>query len=428
MINLFPHAETRNKCRIIRMLETQKTPHDSYHTPGHKRSGWDITELPYSDNLSCPTGCIRQAEEELADLVGATRSFLLTDGSTSGVLSILYVAKTLGVKRLAAETTAHKSVFNGAKLLGLELLLYPPYEGGRYATSKAEDALRSADALIVTTPNYYGKIPPLSALKNLCEKQGKLLLADGAHGAHLRHTPRLYAGEYAELWVDGVHKSLPSLTQGALVCAKTARSANALREAVDIFRTTSPSYPILASVEYGVRYPANPKLESAVRALAAKYPEYLTVHDDWTKLVARFGANAREADERLQNDGIWSEFCDGERLMFYFSPASEYASVVRLETALKRLFALYPPTPEKAEEAHTPNPIPTNGQKKLVTLDKAIGKIAQRNCGLFPPCVTLIFAGERVTTEHIQKLEQAPNVFGLIDGKMEIIDDTGEDK
>lgn len=428
MKNYFSHTPTRKACRILQMLEAQKSPHFSYHTPGHKRAGFDVTELSYSDNLSCPSGCIRQAETELAALVGANRSFLLTDGSTSGVLSMLYAAKTLGVKRLAAETTAHKSVFNGAKLLGIELLLYPPYEGGRYAITKAEDAVSAADALIVTSPNYYGKIPPLYDLKKLCESRGKLLLADGAHGGHLRHTPSLYAGEYAEMWVDGVHKSLPALTQGALANAKTERSANALFEGVDVFRTTSPSYPILASVEYAVRYPAAPEIEKSVRALAAKYPAYLTVNDDWTKLVARFGANAREADGGLQKRGIWSEFCDGENLLFYFSPASKLSDITRLEHALKELFSLYPPATEKAEEACAQRLVSVSGTKKLVALREAEGKIAARNCGLFPPCTTLIFAGERATAEKLKKIEEAPNVFGLIDGKIEIIDEAGEEK
>ena len=42
-------------CHIARMLRAQKR-HISFHTPGHKRFGADITELDYSDDLSDPTG------------------------------------------------------------------------------------------------------------------------------------------------------------------------------------------------------------------------------------------------------------------------------------------------------------------------------------------------------------------------------------
>ena len=73
-------------CKIYQMLlvHAQKE-HLSFHTPGHKIGAWDITELSFSDNLSCPRGCIAEAEKDLAKSLGAERSFILTDGSTAGV-------------------------------------------------------------------------------------------------------------------------------------------------------------------------------------------------------------------------------------------------------------------------------------------------------------------------------------------------------
>jgi riboflavin kinase/FMN adenylyltransferase len=64
--------------------------------PGHQTGQWDITELSFSDNLSAPRGCIAEAEADIATILGAYKSFILTDGSTSGVLSMLYAAKMLG--------------------------------------------------------------------------------------------------------------------------------------------------------------------------------------------------------------------------------------------------------------------------------------------------------------------------------------------
>ena len=51
------------RCHIVRMLRAQRR-HTSFHTPGHKRPGADITELPYSDDLSDPTGVIARAQED----------------------------------------------------------------------------------------------------------------------------------------------------------------------------------------------------------------------------------------------------------------------------------------------------------------------------------------------------------------------------
>ena len=119
------------------------------------------------------------------------------------------------------------------------------------SAGEAARALAHADALLFTSPDYYGFLPELARAKALCAAAGKPLLLDGAHGSHLKGTPA-YAGNFADLWVDGVHKSLPALTQGAVVSAKGAW-AERLRDGGRVFRTSSPSYPVTASVEYAVR-------------------------------------------------------------------------------------------------------------------------------------------------------------------------------
>ena len=81
-------------CHIYKMLSAAaKRKHVSFHTPGHKRGAWDITELSFSDNLSCPRGSIAEAQRDIARILGAKQSFILTDGSTSGVMSMAYAAK-----------------------------------------------------------------------------------------------------------------------------------------------------------------------------------------------------------------------------------------------------------------------------------------------------------------------------------------------
>ena len=103
--------KTAQDCKIYQMLTGTKGKEKlSFHTPGHKIVGWDITELDYSDNLSCPNGCIKQAQEDVAKLLGADESFFLTDGSTSGILAMLYAAKKLGIDKLAVHYSSHKSV------------------------------------------------------------------------------------------------------------------------------------------------------------------------------------------------------------------------------------------------------------------------------------------------------------------------------
>ncbi len=454
---------TLKSCKIYSMLqENAKKKHLSFHTPGHKAGGWDITELSFSDNLSCPHGVLRDAEREIADVLGSAASFILTDGSTAGIFSML---KASGVKRLAVPRLSHKSVFNACRLLGVKIVFIetPMVKKIPLQPPRAElnEKLKQADALLLTSPDYYGNLVNLKEARALCEIEGKLLLIDGAHGGHLHSDKEHYAGAYADLWVDGVHKSLPALTQGAVVSARTPALARKLKEAVDVFRTTSPSYPIMASVEYAVKYPRNEALEEAVCKLVAAYPAQFHFGGDWTKLCAIFGPYAFTAQKRLEKKGVYAEFCDGNILMFYLSPATTLKNFIKLKKQLLPLLsaasilsdggsAAFGQAPKdiqrlarllQREEAESDcegeekedaaqnvfSPL-SDGEKKgedfskeqteWVSFTDAAGRIAAKTCGLFPPCTPLIQAGERITEEKIRLLRRADHCFGVDDGRL----------
>ncbi|MBE7084684.1 MAG: hypothetical protein E7368_01355 [Clostridiales bacterium] len=414
-------------CHIGSMLALQaKKRHVSFHTPGHKQKGWDITELSFSDNLSSPHGCIARAQEDIARILGANKSFILTDGSTAGVLSMLLSAKTLGITRIAVCENSHKSVFNGMSLLRLTpTVLHKRTKDGIPAPVCVEDFQGiEADAILLTSPDYYGNIPDLEAIRAYCDRTGKLLLVDGAHGGHLHFDKRLYAGTYADLWVDGVHKSLPAFTQGAIVSARTEALASALERAVDVFRTTSPSYPIMASVEYAVKYPANEPL-ARMATEWEKTCDRLYFGGDWTKLCALFGENANTVHALLQRDGIFAEFCDGNVVNFYLSPATKKGDFLRLKKRLCSLFEKFPYT--RVEDVPTPVLLQKNGETEWIPLEKSIGQVCAENCGLFPPCTPLLRKGERITQEKVRLLQEADNVFGLQENKISVFTKQNEE-
>lgn len=423
---VFKDEEVLKNCKIAQMLQNQP-PHLSFHTPGHKTAGWDITELDYSDNLASPTGCIAEAEKDIADILGACKSFILTDGSTAGVLSMLYAAKNMGAKRVLTSESAHKSVFNGCAVLGLELLLYPaktskkiPLPHTMYELKCGYPSLLNvADALLFTSPDYYGNVADLAEIRKYCEQTKKMLLIDGAHGGHLHLDKEIYAGAYADMWVDGVHKSLPALTQGAVVSARTEKFAEALQKGVNIFRTTSPSYPIMASVEYAVKYPRNFELEKRAKDFATSPRVY--ANEDWTKLCALFGENAFTVEKILQSEGIYAEFCDGNALCFYLSPATELADFARLKNRLERLFEQFPFTTDGKKESTEESRVEiVDGATEWLSLDEAVGMVSAEFCGLFPPCTPLISRGEIITGEKISLLKRATHTFGLKNEKIAV--------
>ena len=418
--------KTARDCKIYTMLKkAQKREKYSFHTPGHKISGWDITELDFSDNLSCPIGCIKQAQEDVAKLLGADASFFLTDGSTSGVLAMLYVAKSKGVKKLAVPYYSHKSVFNGCKLLEIQPVVFGkkivkniPNQPTRVEMS---ENLSQADALFLTSPDYYGNVADLSYARQLCDEQNKLLLIDGAHGGHLRFEGTKYAGMFADVWVDGVHKSLPALTQGSIVSAKTKELSAILQEAVDVFRTTSPSYPIMASIEFAIKFPRNEALEQAVAQFKKEYLARIYQNEDYTKLCILTGKDGERLQKRLQNQGIYAEFFDGNILMFYLSPATKMRVFTALKKALIREFATLSVYKTEEEKSVQHNPAPMllqNCEREWVEFDVAVGRVCAKTFGLFPPCIPCVFEGEIIDCSAVEKIRKADSVFGVENGKV----------
>ena len=402
-------------CRIARMLRAQKK-HISFHTPGHKRAGADITELPYSDNLLSPTGVLAQAEREIAGILGADASFLLTDGSTCGIFSMLAALRSAGGRSVAVPAYAHRSVFNACGVMGLmpvvmeqEIVCGIPAQPSQ---AQMAQALNGADALLLTSPDYYGFFPDLAAARRLCDAAGKPLLVDGAHGSHLKGTP-LYAGGFADLWVDGVHKSLPALTQGAVVSAKGVWAAR-LREGVQTFRTSSPSYPIMASVEYAVRFPRNAAIER--EAEAARRALGGLENGDWSKVVVPFGDRCDEAERMLMAHGVYCEFNDGNYLMFYLSPATKRRELKKLVRLLARL-------PRGKCVFGAPVRGMVGGNIVLLAPEAAVGHTCARDCGRFPPCIPLVRRGETVTAEKAELLASAANTFGLTGGRIAVFEE-----
>ena len=385
--------------------------HISFHTPGHKKKGADITELSYSDNLASPTGVIAAAQADAARILGADVSFFTTDGSTSGVYAMLRALRSGGVGRLAVPVSSHVSVLRGAELAGLELVpVAQEFSCGiaRQPTLAAvRAALEGADALLLTSPDYYGFFPELANIAALMQAQGKPLVIDGAHGSHL-HGTALHASGYAQMWVDGVHKSLPAMTQGAVVSAKGEWAAR-LRESIPYFRTTSPSYPILASIEYAVKYPRNERIERA--AEEAKRALGALENPDWSKIVLPFGEKSGDARRYLEARGVYPEFDDGNYLMFYLSPATKLRD-------LKKLVRLAGRLPRAAVRDARLERAAGGGKTVALAPRQAVGRVCAQTCGLFPPCVPLLFVGDVVSEEAARRLAGAVSAFGLAEGKI----------
>lgn len=99
----------------------------------------------------------------------------------------------------------------------------------------------------ITSPTYCGLLSDIPAIAGVVHAHGGKLVVDGAHGAHLQFLGMdAYRG--ADAVVVSAHKTLPAMGQAALLFTNGIDPGQVRRTAA-IYGTSSPSYPILASLD-----------------------------------------------------------------------------------------------------------------------------------------------------------------------------------
>ncbi len=263
------------------------------HMPGHKRNtedfAWlaplgarfDITEIDGFDNLNDPQELFARLEERAARLWGAKQSICLVNGSTAGVLAAIRAAVPSGGEILLARNS-HKSVYHAAELADAKphyLLPSADPQTGIFGSVSAAEVAQALDAhpnvrlVAVTSPTYEGVISDVRRIADVCHARGALLFVDEAHGAHLGFGgfPESAVRCGADLVVQSLHKTLPSLTQTAILHVNGERIDPArVRRNTVIFQSSSPSYLLSASIDGCVNYLERQGTAAAERWLAAR--------------------------------------------------------------------------------------------------------------------------------------------------------------
>ena len=244
-----------------------------FHMPGHKRRmspapglpfAWDVTEVPGTDDLHDASGILLDAMQRSASLWGADRTWYLVNGSTCGLLAAIRALAKPGSEILCARN-CHKAVFHAIELAGCRVRWIMPAvdEDWGICTGITADQVRKmlrknpdVKALILTSPTYEGVLSDIRGISVLCHQKGIPLIVDEAHGAHLLPMSAnsgfpdgaLACG--ADLVIQSPHKTLPSLTQTAFLHLQgNLVDPEIIEEQLDIFETSSPSYPLLASLD-----------------------------------------------------------------------------------------------------------------------------------------------------------------------------------
>ena len=247
-----------------------------YHMPGHKRNPAggemadyhkiDITEIDGFDNLHQAEGILKEAQLRANRLYGADETFFLINGSTCGVLAAIMAAARPFDEILLARN-CHKSVYHAAILHGLIARYYYPKMISEYdicdGVSAEEirsllDTYPEVKAVVITSPTYEGVLSDIPGIAAVVHERGKILIVDEAHGSHFglsSHLPQGAIAGGADLVIHSLHKTLPAMTQTALLHVNGDRvDRKKLRGYLSMLQSSSPSYVLMASMDACMKF------------------------------------------------------------------------------------------------------------------------------------------------------------------------------
>ena len=243
----------------------------AFHMPGHKRNldlmdgtspyRIDITEIDGFDDLHHAEGILKEAQERAAEVYHADETHFLVNGSTVGILSAILGTTEKGDSILVARN-CHKSVYHAIYLNELDpVYLYPKFdtELGLSTEIDAADVQKALEehpgirAVMIVSPTYDGVVSDIEKIAEIVHEAGCLLIVDEAHGAHFGFDPYFpkSANMYgADLVINSLHKTLPALTQTALLHVNGERvNRRKVKRYLDMLQTSSPSYILMASID-----------------------------------------------------------------------------------------------------------------------------------------------------------------------------------
>ena len=299
-------------------------------------------------------------------------------------------------------------------------------EGGRFAIPLLSGHLGGANELA-------------QRLAAVCHAHGVPLLVDNAHGAYLhflkegsRHPIQLGA----DLCCDSAHKTLPVLTGGAYLHLGPSVQADeaAVRNALALFGSTSPSYLILQSLDAANARLADDfreklalcrwRLGMLCRELDALRPGLalpLTgAHREPLKLTldaAVLGLSGQQLAQALREQGVECEYADPRYLVLMPSPESSAEDFARLQKALHALCAeassAAPASDSDAAafaalaEALQAQPSPAAireavlAPQEMVPAAEAVGRICAAPAVSCPPAVPIVVSGEVIPVQAL---------------------------
>lgn len=305
---------------------------------------YDISETEVQD----PQTALSLAQERATRIYKTNHTYFLTNGSTSGIVASVLTCTQKNDKVLLWRNS-HPCHLNAVKLAGCEPVFYDLPLNKEWGIPDKITAdlinIKGVKAVIVTSPSYEGIVSDIKELKRVCEKNGAYLIVDEAHGALYPFSDKLpqSAVNIADFTIQSLHKTAGGLNPTALLHVNCNLDAT---KALSMINTTSPSYPLLASIEANINFlnstKGRKKLDNLIKNIQELRKSITNVEfggDDVTKiLIKKDGLTGFELSEKLYEDfDIEDEKTNEISTMLLCGIGTDERKLEHLKHALKKL-------------------------------------------------------------------------------------------
>jgi len=390
----------------------------------------DLTELAGTDNLFAPRSIIADMETHISGIYHSNHSFLMTGGSTVGILAALsYLCPQGGT--LITDRNMHVSVLNAMILLDIQpIFLHPRYDTQFGVTTRIgmADLLETlnkhpdAKGLFLTSPNYYGITQKIDGpLIEKLHNKGMYLVADEAHGAHFPFSPLLPNSMLdmgADIVIQSAHKTLPAPTGAAFLHISNRIDGLRIKDHLRLYHTTSPSYITMAYTDLALQLmqKEGQQVFENLQTMMTDFPLAVMQNDDFSRLVLHVPPEMGTGQELsafldTQYD-VTVEMADLQNIVCICGKGNTKRDFDRLRDGISRYIQLaHKPRknigtpPPQGKMAMRPRQAFLE-EKTETTIQNATGHICGEMIVPYPPGIPIIIPGEVITTEMIDYLHQ----------------------
>lgn len=411
---------------------------------GEKFFKCDFSEIEGFDNLRQPETIIKDLMFQISQIYGTKQSFVLTNGSTSGIIASMLALLKKGDSVIVARN-CHISIYNGLVLTGANpIWVMPEYNPDwdiftNINPDKIENIFKTNNkikACIITSPTYEGSYSDIETISKICKKYSAKLIVDEAHGALLNFfdteiQPAVKSG--ADISIHSLHKTAGAPNPCSLlhISQNSEINPDLIQQGLNLINTTSPSYPLMLAVEATVKYLASKQGKTKLKDLYKNISDlkknsnkkinyYNSRYADESKILLKFdNVDSMLAAEILNKQfNIEEEYTNRKSLLFITGIGTTKNKLNKLKAALNKIAenkTLTKTVNNLSENrftipkaCYTPSDIHNMPDVSTIEIpiDFALDKIAAEPVAAYPPGIPLVLPGEILCNDVLNQIKQ----------------------